>query len=69
MTPMTPSTPSGKRKLNPLQDLMETEKIYVDQLTGIIRVRLRPLDTPERGLDAVRKWPRRGPARISHPPN
>jgi hypothetical protein len=36
---MTPSTPSGKRKGNPLQDLVETEKVYVDQLTGIIRVR------------------------------
>lgn len=38
MTPMTPASPSAKRKTNPLQDLMETEKIYVDRLTGIIRV-------------------------------
>jgi hypothetical protein len=42
MTPATPmSDPStGKpRKVNPLVDLVETEKAYVERLTGIIRVR------------------------------
>jgi hypothetical protein len=42
-TPHTPMTPSGegrKRKANPLNDLIDTEKVYVDQLTGIIRVRV-----------------------------
>ena len=29
----------GKKKSNPLTDLVETEKVYVDLLTGIIRVR------------------------------
>lgn len=28
------------RKANPLNDLIDTEKAYVEQLTGIIRVRL-----------------------------
>ncbi|KAF5377436.1 hypothetical protein D9615_005323 [Tricholomella constricta] len=42
-TPVTPSSPSipspdaKPRKSNPLNDLIETEKTYVDQLTGIIR--------------------------------
>jgi len=50
-TPTTPTSPSvlsappspaadGKsKKSNPLIDLVETEKLYVEQLTGIIRVR------------------------------
>ena len=29
-----------KKKTNPLTDLIETEKEYVDRLAGIIRVRL-----------------------------
>lgn len=52
MQPMTPITPTslqpprspaadGKpKKVNPLTDLVETEKVYVDLLTGVIRVRL-----------------------------
>ena len=50
LTPMSsagfdPALPSpsgddkGKKKSNPLTDLVETEKVYVDLLTGIIRVR------------------------------
>jgi hypothetical protein len=41
--PTTPTTPSvtdgseGKQKRNPLLDLVETEKTFVEQLTGIIR--------------------------------
>ncbi|TCD61430.1 hypothetical protein EIP91_008444 [Steccherinum ochraceum] len=47
--PMTPMTPSGlqpprspaadgkPKKVNPLTDLVETEKVYVDLLTGVIR--------------------------------
>lgn len=37
----TPSGPSGDKakKANPLTDLIDTEKVYVDQLAGIIRVR------------------------------
>ncbi|TFY55238.1 hypothetical protein EVG20_g9393, partial [Dentipellis fragilis] len=37
--PPSPISPSGdgRKKSNPLIDLIETEKIYVDQLTGIIR--------------------------------
>lgn len=27
------------KRTNPLVDLIETEKLYVDQLTGVIRVR------------------------------
>lgn len=44
-TPITPTTPinsspsnSKPKKLSPLSDLIDTEKSYVDQLTGIIRV-------------------------------
>jgi hypothetical protein len=38
-TPLSPADGSGRgKKTNPLVDLIETEKIYVDQLTGIIRV-------------------------------
>jgi len=47
MTPMTPTSPAptegreGKSKrANPLTDLVETEKAFVEQLTGIIRVRI-----------------------------
>ncbi|KAI0307719.1 hypothetical protein B0F90DRAFT_1664754 [Multifurca ochricompacta] len=43
-TPSTPSSPSSPsspdtraKRSNPLVDLIETEKLYVDQLTGIIR--------------------------------
>lgn len=37
----------GKKKSNPLTDLVETEKVYVDLLTGIIRVRrFLPMYTP-----------------------
>lgn len=42
-TPITPNTPSGDakpKKSNPLSDLIDTEKHYVDQLAGIIRVRV-----------------------------
>ena len=51
MTPITPISPTGSgfptslppsdakpKKSNPLVDLIETEKTYVDLLTGIIRV-------------------------------
>lgn len=54
LAPITPISPiglgpssvasgdgQGKKKTNPLTDLVETEKVYVDLLTGIIRVRLR----------------------------
>lgn len=39
--PQTPSTPTSTKakKANPLIDLIDTEKTYVDNLTGIIRVR------------------------------
>lgn len=36
--PPSPSTEGKPKKSNPLIDLIETEKVYVDQLTGIIRV-------------------------------
>ncbi|KAG5648068.1 hypothetical protein DXG03_007103 [Asterophora parasitica] len=37
-TPSSSSSPDAKpRKSNPLSDLIDTEKTYVDQLTGIIR--------------------------------
>lgn len=39
-TPTTPSLPEGsegKQKRNPLTDLVETERAFVEQLTGIIR--------------------------------
>jgi hypothetical protein len=42
MTPTTPTSPSAPdskpKKANPLTDLVDTEKVFVDQLTGIIRV-------------------------------
>lgn len=37
-----PADRKSQKKPNPLTDLIETEKVYVDLLTGIIRVR-RPL--------------------------
>lgn len=37
--PPSPSAIEKSKKSNPLIDLIETEKLYVDQLTGIIRVR------------------------------
>ncbi|TFK41067.1 hypothetical protein BDQ12DRAFT_626255 [Crucibulum laeve] len=40
-TPTTPTSPSSSdvkpKKSNPLADLIDTEKLYVDELTGIIR--------------------------------
>lgn len=47
--PLTPTSPSGsalpspsfeskQKKSNPLIDLIDTERVYVDQLTGVIRV-------------------------------
>ena len=37
--PQTPTTSGPKaKKANPLIDLIDTEKTYVDNLTGIIRV-------------------------------
>lgn len=45
-SPRTASSPSSSdgraKRSNPLVDLIETEKIYVDQLSGIIRVRCSP---------------------------
>ncbi|KAF7800025.1 hypothetical protein EIP86_011268 [Pleurotus ostreatoroseus] len=35
--PSSPSSEKSKKKANPLTDLIETEKVYVDLLTGIIR--------------------------------
>lgn len=41
-TPLSPNTPLNNenkpKKANPLNDLIDTEKQYVDQLTGVIRV-------------------------------
>jgi hypothetical protein len=38
--PTSPASPDIRAKrTNPLVDLIDTEKLYVDQLTGIIRVR------------------------------
>ena len=37
--PTTPGTDKKSKKVNPLEDLINTEKIYVENLTGIIRVR------------------------------
>ncbi|KAF8622886.1 hypothetical protein AX15_006651 [Amanita polypyramis BW_CC] len=37
-TPTSPTSPQSKqKKLNPLNDLIETERLYVEQLTGVIR--------------------------------
>ena len=41
--PPSPSQDPRPRKVNPLTDLIETEKTYVEFLTGIIRVRPLPL--------------------------
>ena len=38
---LPPTNGSRPKKVNPFVDLMETEKIYVDTLSGIIRVRFR----------------------------
>jgi hypothetical protein len=39
-SPASPSSPDSRTKrANPLVDLIDTEKLYVDQLTGVIRVR------------------------------
>jgi hypothetical protein len=46
LTPTTPTSPSGstptfdskQKKSNPLIDLIDTERVYVEQLTGVIRV-------------------------------
>lgn len=38
-TPSSPASPDPRSKrTNPLVDLIDTEKLYVDQLTGVIRV-------------------------------
>ena len=52
-TPTTPTSPGGgkSKKANPLEDLINTEKTYVDCLTGIIRVRFDWL-TFNQSLDA-----------------
>jgi hypothetical protein len=47
MSPLSPSNPDSsmeakQKRANPLTDLIDTEKSYVDQLTGIIRVRMQP---------------------------
>ena len=42
--PLTPTSPTGPsildkpKRANPLTDLVDSEKTFVDQLTGIIRV-------------------------------
>lgn len=39
-SPASPASPDPRAKrTNPLVDLIDTEKLYVEQLTGIIRVR------------------------------
>jgi hypothetical protein len=42
VTPSTPASPSSPdlraKRTNPLVDLIDTEKLYVEQLTGVIRV-------------------------------
>ena len=66
--PMTPTSPGGSpsytptplpeaksKKTNPLMELVETEKAYVDQLAGIIRV------TSTDGLYCVFPWRADGP--------
>ncbi|KAG6820114.1 hypothetical protein H0H93_005261 [Arthromyces matolae] len=64
--PVTPTTPSSPaRKSNPLTDLIDSEKSYVDHLTGIIRKvaaawsrsNLPPpdLDTMFRSIEAIYK--------------
>jgi hypothetical protein len=45
--PISPSPDGRTKRLNPLVDLIESEKVYVDQLTGIIRVRPPPPPTPQ----------------------
>ncbi|TDL28493.1 hypothetical protein BD410DRAFT_781007 [Rickenella mellea] len=67
-SPTTPSSPSldgRNKKPNPLVDLIETEKVYVDRLSGVIRkvaaawsrANLPPaeLDTMFRGVEAIYK--------------
>ncbi|KAF8922455.1 hypothetical protein CPB85DRAFT_1547938 [Mucidula mucida] len=71
-TPTTPSTPASptnpeqkQKKSNPLVDLIDTEKHYVDQLAGIIRrvasawsrsnLPPKELDTMFRSIEAVYK--------------
>lgn len=62
-TPSASSFPSDKpRKLNTLNDLIETEKNYVDLLAGIIRVRYTPLFmTAFELIHQPRKLPPPGP--------
>jgi hypothetical protein len=38
VSPMNPSEQKPPKKANPLVDLIDTEKVYVDLLGGIIRV-------------------------------
>ncbi|KAF6766283.1 hypothetical protein DFP72DRAFT_1028953 [Ephemerocybe angulata] len=65
-TPTTPTSPGPKsKKTNPLNDLIDTEKAYVDNLTGIIRkvaaawsrsnLPPRELDTMFRSIEGVYK--------------
>ncbi|KAI0321365.1 Dbl homology domain-containing protein [Amylostereum chailletii] len=65
-SPASSSFPDGRaKKLNPLVDLIESEKVYVDQLSGIIRkvaaawsrsnLPPRELDLMFRSLEAVYK--------------
>jgi hypothetical protein len=69
--PLPPAKMSAAKKANPLVDLIDTEKNYVELLTGIIRVRsparlwllLLSALTPS----SYRKWPRHGHAPTSRP--
>jgi hypothetical protein len=63
--------PEGKpKKANPLNDLIDTEKRYVELLTGIIRVRTFERSSRHLQLrhfdDLLRKLPRRGRAATCH---
>jgi hypothetical protein len=55
-TPVSPSSPSPDprpKRQNPLVDLIDTEKVYVDLLSGVIRVRpasFRPTNAHPRRL-------------------
>ena len=37
-SPASPTVPNKSKRANPLTDLVDSEKIFVEQLTGIIRV-------------------------------
>lgn len=75
MSPASPTSPvasneSKPKKSNPLIDLIETEKLYVDQLTGIIRVGSKPFapHATLNGWKPNRKLLPRGPDRTYLPP-